>query len=76
VARRLTLSIAKIDRLAREILDTPTATIESLCAKAAVVLYARLLWDMPVGPTDRNDEDVRRLIEAPCAVTSLPVPVE
>jgi predicted ATP-grasp superfamily ATP-dependent carboligase len=63
--------------LAEKIMNTPAHTLAGLRAKALHAVHACVhLWDEPSVDLDWDKEAARSLIEAACALTGLPVPVE
>jgi hypothetical protein len=67
----------ELDPLMREIFRTPAASIAGLRVKTLAAIEAcKNFWDQADGDLDYDDEAVRSLIEAACAVTDIPVPSE
>jgi len=67
----------ELDPLMREIFRTPAVSVAGLRVKTLAAIEAcKNFWDQVPGDLDYNDEAVRSLIEAACAVADIPVPSE
>lgn len=67
----------ELDPLMREIFRTPAVSVAGLRVKTLAAIEAcKNFWDQAPGDLDYDDEAVRSLIEAACAVADIPVPKE
>jgi hypothetical protein len=67
----------ELDPLMREIFCTPAVSVAGLRVKTLAAIEAcKNFWDQAPGDLDYDDEAVRSLIEAACAVADIPVPNE
>ena len=75
--RRLQTLDRELDQTMRKIARSPATSIAGLRVKTLAAIEANDgLWDVPAADLDYDEEAVRSLIEAACAVTKVALPQE